>query len=208
MSAEVSPIEEADGERNASFPAEWGAPRGSQFSEERAAWVRSKVASHTTVARYQTLARADARWLKMLREAALGPAARAVTPAKEENTAIVALLWYAEDHPGGEMRMDPAPELDDQDAVGLLIAYEHGVDATRVTAYRSLARSRGLDLEQVLRAALRGESADVVRLPEVRTNMTTPPDMSTKSWSSPGWTMSGRRTCRASSKRGPLPPLR
>lgn len=91
-----------------------------------------------------------------------------MTPAEEEEAAVVALLWYAEDHPAGEMRMDPQPDLDAEDAAGLRIAYEHGVDATRVTAYKRLARSRGLTLEAVLRAAVRGELADVVRLPEAR----------------------------------------
>lgn len=28
------------------FPAEWGAPAGTQFSEERTAWVRERVAEH------------------------------------------------------------------------------------------------------------------------------------------------------------------
>jgi len=58
--------------------------------------------------------------------------------------------------------MDPAPvDLDDPDVLGLLIAAEHGVDPTRVAAYRSLARSRGLSLERVLR---RRSAASCARL--------------------------------------------
>jgi len=37
-------------------------------------------------------------------------------------------------------------------------------------AYRSLARSRGLDLDVVVRSALRGRLADVVRMPSITTD--------------------------------------
>jgi len=88
----------------------------------------------------------------------------------DECRAVDALLRYAERHPAGEERMDPTPELDvdDQDLIGMILAAEHGVEAARISAYRSLARSRGLTLEQTLRAAFRGELRDVVDLPPVR----------------------------------------
>ena len=93
-----------------------------------------------------------------------------MTPAEvEECRAVDALLRYAERHPAGEQRTDPPLELDldDEDLFGLLVAAEHGVEAARISAYRSLARSRGLTLEQVLRAAFRGELREVVELPPV-----------------------------------------
>ena len=31
------------------FPAEWGTPVGTQFSEERARWVRDRVQEHRTL---------------------------------------------------------------------------------------------------------------------------------------------------------------
>ena len=93
-----------------------------------------------------------------------------MTPAlsNAENAAIEALLWYAEDHPAGEMRMHPEPQLDDADVVGLLIAHEHGIDPGRISAYKSLAKSRNLTLEQCLRAAFRGELRQVIDLPTAR----------------------------------------
>jgi hypothetical protein len=45
------------------------------------------------------------------------------------------------------------------------IVREHGFDLTRVKALRGLARSRDVDLEVVLRAALRGDLRDVVLMP-------------------------------------------
>ena len=51
----------------------------------------------------------------------------------------------------------------------MIVAAEHGIGTEVLGAYRGLARSRGLDLEQVVRAQLRGELADVVRLPKVNT---------------------------------------
>lgn len=50
-------------------------------------------------------------------------------------------------------------------------------DQPGVAAYRSLARSRGLDLDVVVTAAVRGRLADVVRRPAVATDE--PPDPAT-----------------------------
>jgi len=51
------------------------------------------------------------------------------------------------------------------------IAREHGFTTDRLTAFRSLARSRGVELETVLRAALRGELRSVVeRRPTARSD--------------------------------------
>ncbi len=47
------------------------------------------------------------------------------------------------------------------------IAREHCFDAGRLSAFRGLARSRGTTLEEVLRAALRGELRRVVERPPV-----------------------------------------
>jgi hypothetical protein len=58
-------------------------------------------------------------------------------------------------------------EVED-DAEGLRLAEAQGVSALRVTAYQSLARSRGLTLEQLLKACFRGELRDVVALPQAR----------------------------------------
>ena len=62
-------------------------------------------------------------------------------------------------HIGGEHRGD-----EDEAA---RIAREHGFDAGRLVAFRGLARSRGVPLEAVLRAALRGELRRVVERPPV-----------------------------------------
>ncbi|MGI8954800.1 MAG: hypothetical protein ACR2FL_09565 [Nocardioidaceae bacterium] len=85
----------------------------------------------------------------------------------DESRAVAALLRVAERYPYGEHRADPATatDLDDEDLIGLLIASEHGIDATRISAYKSLARSRGLSLAEVLRACFRGELHMVVALP-------------------------------------------
>lgn len=38
-----------EGRSLGTFPAEWGMPPGSQFSEERAAWVRERVREHRSL---------------------------------------------------------------------------------------------------------------------------------------------------------------
>ena len=88
----------------------------------------------------------------------------------DECRAVAAVLAFAARRPRGEERTDPAlpfgfDDPDADDLVGLLIASEHGIDATRVSAYKSLGASRGLPLGDVLRACFRGELSDVVRLP-------------------------------------------
>ncbi len=84
----------------------------------------------------------------------------------DEGLAVAALLKIAafDDIEAAGLRA-PGP-CDESDAEGLRLAAEHGVDPTRIAAYRSLAHSRGLDLEQVLRAAFRGELREVVELPK------------------------------------------
>jgi len=93
-----------------------------------------------------------------------------MTPAQEDR-AVAALVALASKLPREE-RADFRPRAesdpDDPDAEGLAVAADHGIDPARLTALRSLARSRGLNLEQVLRAAMRGELRDVVELPEPR----------------------------------------
>lgn len=88
----------------------------------------------------------------------------------DESRAVAAALRHAERYPQGERRADPvtATDLDDEDLIGLLIAADHGVSAGQVSAYRSLGKSRGLCLDEVLRAAFRGKLRDVVRLPKAR----------------------------------------
>ncbi len=48
-------------------------------------------------------------------------------------------------------------------------------DRPSTAAYRALARSRGLDLADVVTAAVRGELADVVRRPAIATDEPPPP---------------------------------
>jgi hypothetical protein len=90
--------------------------------------------------------------------------------AAEENRAVAALLALAE-RTGSEERADVPSESrapgQHDDAEGLALAERHGIDATRIAAYRGLASSRGITLEQCLRALFRGELADVVRLEQV-----------------------------------------
>jgi len=56
-------------------------------------------------------------------------------------------------------------EPDDDEATRL--AREHGFSPDRLIALRGLARSRDVELAVVLRASLRGELRDIVRLPPV-----------------------------------------
>jgi hypothetical protein len=64
-------VELADGGFGRSFPAEWGRPKGSQFSEERAAWIREQVRRHVAAAPLRELAARDRRLLSVLRLAEL-----------------------------------------------------------------------------------------------------------------------------------------
>ncbi|MQY13770.1 hypothetical protein SRB5_39230 [Streptomyces sp. RB5] len=55
-------VELADEERAAGvFPAEWGVPAGSQFSQQRAAWVAERVQEHLALTRLRRTARERAR---------------------------------------------------------------------------------------------------------------------------------------------------
>jgi len=87
----------------------------------------------------------------------------------DEAIAVAALLRFAESH-SHEHRAGPRPvsaDFDDVDAEGLRLALDHGVSPERISAYRSLGRSRGLPLSDVLRAAFRNELRLVVELPAV-----------------------------------------
>ncbi len=53
----------------------------------------------------------------------------------------------------------------DEDDEAARIAREHGWDDGRLIALRGLAASRGVDVETVIRAALKGELRAVVELP-------------------------------------------
>ncbi len=55
----------------------------------------------------------------------------------------------------------------DDDDEATRIVREHGFSPDRLVALRGLARSRDVELEVVLRAALRGSLRDVVKLPPV-----------------------------------------
>ena len=68
----MSGVERADGSRHwGPFPRSWGRPPGDQFSEERARWVREKVAEHRQTAPLPNLTERNHRFLWMLRIAEL-----------------------------------------------------------------------------------------------------------------------------------------
>jgi hypothetical protein len=60
----------------------------------------------------------------------------------------------------------PTERREDDDEADRLVR-DHGLSADRVIAFRGLARSRGVGLEEVLRHWLRGELRAVVALPPV-----------------------------------------
>ena len=62
-------------------------------------------------------------------------------------------------------REDRVAHRSESDREALRIAAAHGIDGTRLRAYDGLARARGVGLDVVLRAALRGDLRDVVILP-------------------------------------------
>jgi hypothetical protein len=67
-------MEYAAGSRNVdTYPDEWGTPAGRQFSEERAAWVKERVYSHSRdpQVKLRQLADADRRLAVTLRMAEL-----------------------------------------------------------------------------------------------------------------------------------------
>ncbi len=67
----IGDVETAQTSGGHDFPKEWGPPAGTQFSEERAAWVRDRVCRFRGLAALQELERRDVRFLNMLRRAAL-----------------------------------------------------------------------------------------------------------------------------------------
>lgn len=53
------------------FPVEWGCPVGRRFSDERAAWIRTRIAEHAALTAHRRLADRDAKMLVQLHQAAL-----------------------------------------------------------------------------------------------------------------------------------------
>ncbi len=88
----------------------------------------------------------------------------------DERRAIAAVVQWASHRPDietaavlpGSTRAGP-----DDDDEGLALARDHGIDLSRVKAYASLAASRGVTLEVVIRAYFRGELREIVSLPLV-----------------------------------------
>lgn len=89
----------------------------------------------------------------------------------DEDRAVRALLAYdarLQMYEGDERRAIDAGLIDPEDVDGLVLAADDGLTPDDLVPFRSLARSRGLTLEQVLRSRLRGELRDVVELPKAR----------------------------------------
>lgn len=57
--------------RSTGFPASWGRPAGTQWSEERADWVRDRCARFAGLQALEQLANRDRRYLLMLQRAVL-----------------------------------------------------------------------------------------------------------------------------------------
>lgn len=92
-----------------------------------------------------------------------------MTPAQEDRC-VAALLRLAsaveEERAGGNpSRSERAAKQVESDQEALRLAADHGIDGSRLRAYDALARSRGVDLSVVLRAALRGDLREVVVMP-------------------------------------------
>ena len=91
------------------------------------------------------------------------------TSETETETRVVAALVTVAGRLGDEERAVLAQadshngDPDDDEATR--IVREHGFSPDRLVALRGLARSRGVELEAVLPAALRGELRDIVKLP-------------------------------------------
>jgi len=87
-----------------------------------------------------------------------------------ENRLVAALVTLA-DRLGDEERaviLQAESRNDaDKDDEAARIVREHGFSPDRLVALRGLARSRDVALETVLRAALRGELREIVKLPPV-----------------------------------------
>ena len=88
----------------------------------------------------------------------------------ETETRVVAALVTVAGRLGDEERAvlaqaDSRNGDPDDDDEATRIVREHGFSPDRLVALRGLARSRGVELEAVLRATLRGELRDIVKLP-------------------------------------------
>lgn len=155
------------------FPVEWGHPVGSRFSAERAGWVRAMVNRHMSTRGLRELAKRDEKLLATLRQAWLERRGLPVMTRGQEDRAVAVLLRLAPHVE--EERCAAYPSASERSAMrsegdreALVIANNHGVDGSRLRAYDSLARSRGVGLDVVLRAALRGALRDVVLMPPVK----------------------------------------
>lgn len=85
-----------------------------------------------------------------------------------EDVAVRALVRATEAAGDLELAAFDTPEHragDEDTAEAMRLARDHGFDSTRLIALRGLARSRGVPLEDVLRAALRGELRSIVERP-------------------------------------------
>ncbi len=60
---------ETTGGSRGNFPTMWGVPRGSQWSEERAEWIKDQICRFAGLAALDQLASRDKRYLGMLRRA-------------------------------------------------------------------------------------------------------------------------------------------
>ncbi len=90
--------------------------------------------------------------------------------AAEIDRLVSALLTVAGRLGGEERATVPFLERrgDDPDDAAARLVAEHGLSGLRLQAFRGLAKSRGVGLEVVLRAALRGALREIVELPEQR----------------------------------------
>ncbi len=73
---------------------------------------------------------------------------------------------YVDDGQGEVVYVNGGGDEPDDDEAARIVR-EHGFSPDRLVALRGLARSRDVELEVVLRAALRGSLRDVVKLPPV-----------------------------------------
>lgn len=88
--------------------------------------------------------------------------------AEREDTVVRALLTVAARTTAVEFAAVGAERRNADEDEAERIAADHGFSRDRMAAFRGLARSRGVELEVVLRAALRGELRSIVERGEVR----------------------------------------
>ena len=87
-----------------------------------------------------------------------------VTP--EEKRVVDALLVIAERVGAEERAAFTASEWRSEGAdEAARLVHDHGIDSAIVVPFKGLAESRGVSLETTLRAWMRGELRDIVRLP-------------------------------------------